>query len=414
VDAPDPADIPDRPSWDAVFADVIDRAHLVTGRQLPAVADELVRPLGLTVQVFMVDLPQRVLAPVGDAPEPPIRVEGTLAGRAYQHGELTEGTDAAGERLLWVPVLDGCDRVGVLRVGLLPAARHGGFPVHRLWTLAGLLGHLVVAKLVYSDELRALRSGGRLSVASELVWDLLPPRTFATEQMVVSALLEPFDRVAGDAYDYSVSSDRVDLAIFDGVGHDVAAGLTTTLALTAVRNARRSADRGLVELAAAADRLLTGQPGPLRFVTAVLARLHTATGLLEYVLAGHPPPLVFRGSRMIKELAQPPRPPLGVVGSPAPVPEVAHEQLEPGDRVLFYSDGVTEARNARGEFFGEQRLIDLAERAELDRLSAPETLRRLAAAVLAHQDGLLQDDATLLIVDWSSGREQRIFPDLDR
>lgn len=54
--------------------------------------------------------------------------------------------------------------------------------------------------------------------------------------------------------------------------------------------------------------------------------------------------------------------------------------------------------------------MELTERAEADRLSAPETLRRLAATVLAHQDGRPQDDATLLMVDWSAGTQARLLP----
>jgi hypothetical protein len=396
--------------WEVVLGAVIDRAHLVTGEQIPGTVDQLVRPLGLAIEVFIVDLPQKLLKPVSDRFGPYLDVEGTVAGRAYQLGEVVEGTDGAGRPVLWVPVVDGADRVGVLRVILAPEVTDGRLLRRRLWTLAGLLGHILISKIVYGDALRVLRSGGRLSAPAELLGDLLPPRTFATENVVISALLEPFDRVAGDAYDYSVTSDGVDIAVFDGVGHDIAAGVTTALALTAIRNARRSGHRELLELAAAADRLLAEQTGPRRFVTAVLARLDSATGLVELLVAGHPPPVLIRSGRMIRELAPPPRPPLGLVIEGLPSPVVAHEHLEPGDRLLFYSDGVSEARNSRGEFFGEQRLTDLAERAELDRLSAPETLRRLTAAVLRHQGGQLQDDATLLLVDWSSGKQQRLFP----
>jgi hypothetical protein len=411
MEARDIADAPGSESWDAVLGAVVDAAHLVTGEQLPMLVERHVCVWDLTVGLFIVDLPQRLLKSVGRRPATCVEVEGTLAGRCYQLGEVIEGTDDAGRPLLWIPVLDGTDRVGVLRVVVLsPRAGDDHLLRQRLWTLAGLMGHLVVSKIAYGDELRTLRSGGQLTPSAELLSDLLPPRTFATEKVVVSALLEPFDRVAGDAYDYSVTGDRVDIAVFDGVGHDMTAGLATTLALTAVRNARRGGASDLLSLAAAADRLLTGQDARLRFVTAVLARLDGGTGLLEYLVAGHPPPVLIRRGRAIRELAPCPRPPLGVVDQGLAAPVVAREQLEPGDRVVFYSDGVSEARNAQGEFFGEQRLIDFAERAELDQLSAPETLRRLAAAVLRYQGGRLQDDATLLIVDWTSGRQQRLFP----
>ncbi len=92
---------------------------------------------------------------------------------------------------------------------------------------------------------------------------------------------------------------------------------------------------------------------------------------------------------------------------------VAREQLEPGDRLLTYSDGITEARDEHGAFFGEGRLVELTERAASADLSTPETLRRLALAVLAYQRGQLQDDATLLLAEWSPSGYRRMFPTLE-
>ncbi|WP_214366195.1 PP2C family protein-serine/threonine phosphatase [Pseudonocardia sp. H11422] len=396
--------------WAEVLAVVVDRSHLVTGDQLSAMVDDAVRPVGLTAEVLLVDLAQRVLSPVHPKPGPPINVEGSVAGRAYQLGEILPATDEHGRRLLWVPMLDGTERAGLLRIGLASGVVDDEQLRRRLWSLSGLMGHIIMTKLVYSDQLRRLRSAGRLSVASELMWQLLPPRTFATQELVVTALLEPHDHVAGDAYDYAVDSHTANLAVFDGLGHDLPATQITALALTAIRNARRAGETDLIALAARADRLLAEQPGAMKFVTAVLARLDTRTGLLHYLLAGHPPPLLIRDGHMVKELTHPPRPPLGVTATGTTAPVVAQEQLEPGDRLLLYSDGVTEARDAKGEFFGEQRLVDFTERAELDRLPAPETLRRLAAAVLTHQGGRLQDDATLLLVDWGAAGHHRMFP----
>ena len=84
--------------------------------------------------------------------------------------------------------------------------------------------------------------------------------------------------------------------------------------MTAIRLAHRQGVTDLAALAAHADDLLTAQRGSARFVTAALATLDTATGVLRYLLAGHPPPLLLRGRRSVKELAHPPRTPLGVRG----------------------------------------------------------------------------------------------------
>jgi hypothetical protein len=114
-----------------------------------------------------------------------------------------------------VPLLDGTDRAGVLRIGLddSTAGRRTERVVddaelrHWLWILAGLIGHILMTKIAYSDRLRRWRSNGPLSPAAELLWQLLPPRTFATDRVVVSAILEPTRQVAGDAYDYNVDGD---------------------------------------------------------------------------------------------------------------------------------------------------------------------------------------------------------------
>jgi hypothetical protein len=398
-------------TWEDVLTQIINESHLVTGDQLSEMADRAVRPFGLTAEVLAVDLAQRALTPVRPQPGIPVAVEGTVAGRAYQLGEIHSNSDG-GRRVLWVPMLDGADRAGVLRIGLAREVVDEKPLRRRCWAMSGLLGHILISKVPYSERLRWMRTGGSLSASAELMWQLMPPRTFATDRLVVTALLEPWDRVAGDAYDYAVNADDAFFAVFDGAGHDLQAGHDTALAITAIRLARRQGITDLATLAAHADDLLTAQPGPTQFVTAALATLDTTTGVLHYVLAGHPPPILVRGGRSVKELPHPPRTPLGVRGTPPDRLKVGHEQLEPGDRLLLYSDGIVEARTAHGEFFGEHRLVDFTQRAELAGLPAPETLRRLTAAVLAHQGGQLQDDATLVLVDWSADARRRLFPTL--
>jgi serine phosphatase RsbU (regulator of sigma subunit) len=245
-----------------------------------------------------------------------------------------------------------------------------------------------------------------MSEASELLWTLLPPLTYACDRMVIAAVLEPCYDIGGDGFDYAVDGSHTYLAILDTVGHGLLSGLGTAVALSAMRASRRDGD-GLYAIARAADAALVEYIPEGRFATAVLAQLNLDTGLLRYLNAGHPPPLLLRRGKVIRELGGGRRMPLGLDD---PQIEVAEEELEPGDRLLLYTDGVTEARDRKGQPFGEDRLIDLVERHAAADLPAPETLRRLCHAALAHYDGPPRDDATLLLLDWSARAAEGMLP----
>jgi len=156
-----------------------------------------------------------------------------------------------------------------------------------------------------------------------------------------------------------------------------------------------------------ADEYVRNQAPREAYVTGSIPRLDLRTGLLEYINAGQPAPLLVRDGTGLKQLNAARCPILGFgAGAIAP----AREQLEPGDCLLFYTDGITEAREAGGRFFGLDRLIRHVERSVAVDLPAPETLRRLSHDVLAYQQGLLQDDATLVLVQWTSEEEHRYTP----
>jgi serine phosphatase RsbU (regulator of sigma subunit) len=78
--------------------------------------------------------------------------------------------------------------------------------------------------------------------------------------------------------------------------------------------------------------------------------------------------------------------------------------------VLLFTDGVIEARSKVGELFGVDRLADLVAREAAAGQPAPETMRRVMHAILAHQAGALQDDATTMLVEWQGGGADRILP----
>jgi serine phosphatase RsbU (regulator of sigma subunit) len=222
---------------------------------------------------------------------------------------------------------------------------------------------------------------------------------------VLTAQLEPWHQVGGDAFDYSLDGDTLHVAVFDGMGHGLGATLLASVALAAYRNARRSG-QPLVETAALVDRVLAEQFGDDSFVTAVLGRLDLVTGRLSLLSAAHPAPLLIRNGRSVGEVSVEPGLPLGFGTR---VDQVVDASLEPGDRLLLFSDGVVEARSTQGEFFGIDRLVDLVTRQESGRQTAPETLRRLINAVLEHQQDMLQDDATVLLLEWA-GDPRALLP----
>ena len=106
-------------------------------------------------------------------------------------------------------------------------------------------------------------------------------------------------------------------------------------------------------------------------MTAVFAELDLDSGRLSWVSAGHPAPLLLREGRVVKTLDAPPAPPLGLRLADEPV-VAGEESLEPGDMVLLYTDGLTEARRPGGELFTVERLGRFIEREAASGLAAPE------------------------------------------
>ena len=144
---------------------------------------------------------------------------------------------------------------------------------------------------------------------------------------------------------------------------------------------------------------------PDTYATGIFAELDTRAGTFRYTVAGHPAPLLMRDGKIVKSLEGGRRILLGFPGREVPV---ATEALEPGDWIVLYTDGIVEARSARGRMFGLERLISLLQRCAANRQSAPESLRRIVHQVLEHQQGVLQDDATIVLVQWMTALEHRM------
>jgi len=387
-----------------ILSDLLRRASLTPPDLLAADIAATLRDCGgHHLVLYVVDYEQESLQPVAlasellaDAPKG-VRVEATMAGRAFQTQKVLTAPADDGWRV-WVPVRERAERLGVLELGFESI---DDALLELIADLGLLVGHLIHSAGRYSDLFEQRRRRRPMNLAAEMQWDmLLPPLGFTSPELSIAGLLEPAYLVAGDAFDYSLNGDVLDFAIFDAMGHGVNSALSSTLALGAFRFARRRR----LELTVTADLIddaLVERFANDEFVTGQVAQLDVATGHFRWVNAGHPLPLLIRGHKVVAELPCAPCLPFGLG---IDITEVGDCQLQPGDRLLFYSDGVTEAHAAGGAQFGVDNLRSAVEQYSGAGLLAPELLRRLARDLRSHRGAELADDATLVFLQWQPGR----------
>jgi len=379
-----------------LLGSLLDRAHLMPARLVgPLVAQEVAAMGGRDVAIYLQDFDHAVLRPL---PGPGLSgraepIDDSAAGTAFRTDAPCEQLEADGSVRLFLPMLDGSDRVGVLALTLSDVDDN----VRRLaLRLAGLVADLIVTKSGYTDTFARARMTAPMSLSAHLQWQLLPPLVMTTPDVSLAGALEPAYEVGGDTFDYALDDHTLHVAVFDAMGHGVEAATMATLLVAAYRHGRIS-DSDLPDMYTEMDDVLASSfPG--RFATAQIGRLDTTSGVLTWINAGHPPALLIRGRRVVQELTGPVTRPVGFGHAR---PHVHSAQLLPGDRVLFFTDGVVEERLADGGQFGEQRLREFIDRNAAEGHGPAETVRLLSHALLKGRGNRTSDDASLLMVEWS-------------
>jgi hypothetical protein len=365
--------------------------------------------LGLEeVVVYLIDLEQRWLTPVpmpgqGAQGLAPAAVESTVAGRAYRTEQPVvvprEDPDSAGSArtAMWFPLMDSAERMGVIFAMASDGVDADDVHMARWSAFVALAAEILGNKSAFGDMLTVARRTRHASLAAEMRWAMLPPLTFTGRNVTVSGAVLPAYDVAGDTFDYALNGDVAHIAIIDAVGHSLEAARIANLAVSAYRSGRRTG-RSMIETYEVMDAAVAGEFGTEKFATAQLATLDLTSGVMRWLNAGHPPPMVIRQGHRV-DLTSEVWLPVGLGdGFQA---SLAETSLEPGDLLLFFTDGITEARSATGSEFGRERLADLMERTTSNTEVPAELVRLLSHAVLAHQHDVLQDDATLLLVAWN-------------
>jgi serine phosphatase RsbU (regulator of sigma subunit) len=322
---------------------------------------------------------------------------GTAQGRALS-GQSVQVVPEGARSWLYAPVTSRGEAVGVLELAVddPPDER----VVSHVAQAAHALAYIVIANRRYTDLFEWGQRSVPLSLAAEIQHRLLPGSyTCEAGQFTIAAWLEPAGEVGGDTFDFSVDRDTLTFSITDAMGHTVNASLLATLLVGSLRHGRR---RGatLVEQAELADTALADHARRSAFVTGQLVRIDLSSGVAEIVNAGHPPPLRLRGG-LVDEVKLHADAPFGAVAGTKYT--LQRLPLEPGDRLLFLTDGVLERKASA---------VDVRAMLSSSRDAHPrEAIQRLIRAAVDASGGRLEDDATALCFDWHGGSSGRRVTD---
>ncbi|MBS0333152.1 MAG: SpoIIE family protein phosphatase, partial [Proteobacteria bacterium] len=249
------------------------------------------------------------------------------------------------------------------------------------------------------ERLSAARFAGELSAASEIQSGMLLPRAALSEvsdAVEIDAVLQPAKSVGGDLYDaFMIDGRRLCVLVGDVTGKGVPASLFMALSKALSRSLLMRPDLPLDQAVGGINAELSRDNGQMMALSLLVGVLDVREGTLDLVSAGHENPLVVPASGAVRTLKLEGGPPLCVAdGYPYPV---ERHRLEPGETLVCYTDGVTEAQDPAGGLFGRARAAGVV--AEAQGRPLAEVVDRLVAAVRAFEaGGEPSDDLTVLAV----------------
>jgi sigma-B regulation protein RsbU (phosphoserine phosphatase) len=252
------------------------------------------------------------------------------------------------------------------------------------------------------------RMESELLTAKTVQATLFPNPKFSSNAISIEGYYEPASECGGDWWYYTRIGSITYLLIGDATGHGVPAALVTSAARSAARIFEELPEQSIDYLMSLLNKAINGTSGGQVNMTFFLASFDETTGTLQYSNASHDPPFLIRSKASEKLQKSDIIPLMNAPGkrlgeSPDSVYSVAQERLNPGDRLVFYTDGVTELRNPSGELWGERRFIrTILKTLNSDDSSLDAAMKNLHLEILEHrQDAVLNDDITYFMLHYS-------------
>jgi sigma-B regulation protein RsbU (phosphoserine phosphatase) len=247
---------------------------------------------------------------------------------------------------------------------------------------------------VFQENADLVRIRQELQIARDMQAAVLPRQPLQHGRLGIVGRMQPALEVGGDFYDYfQIDDDRVGVVIADVSGKGVPASLFMMVTRTLLKAAGVAGD-GPGACLGRVNNLLEAENDAAMFVTVFYGVIDVPSGTMVYANGGHNPPHVLKADGSILTLSPLGDPILAVV--PGATFREGQTALRPGDALLLYTDGLTEAFSAEGEEFGDERLIDALSQTRGQ--SSAEVADHCLAAVDAFAEGAAQsDDMTCLV-----------------
>jgi sigma-B regulation protein RsbU (phosphoserine phosphatase) len=257
-----------------------------------------------------------------------------------------------------------------------------------------IVSFAVLFILLFMELRDKLDLKGDLEIAREIQAGLVPAGEFRQNGISINSYMRPANTVGGDYYDIiDLSEERVGIVIGDVSGKGMPAALLMALMQGSLRTLISAGLRG-PELISKLNVYLCANTPLDRLITLFYGEMNTSTGELRYVNAGHNSPVLVRSNRQLDRL-QATAMVLGVDRNVAF--EAKTVGLNPGDRLLLYTDGISEAFNANEEEYGEARLTAFLQ--AQSQISSRDLIDRLVSDVLAFcEPAKPHDDMTLMFI----------------